>query len=215
MKKKNQPSQHRQQTVRVLETGQIALGEIGFRACARTPSCVSEPRSMGPQQVVGIRQPPGAVRGADRAERRGAGQVPVGLHPPGADQLRLQPRPGPRRSDRLTRLHGKDSHRLRSRSFRAATDCSNATLASAERLTRYTSDLCQDEQNPGPARGPNPEAGALDDSRRCLESKNIADIPLKTVTHHVAMPPGLGLEPSSVPASPGLLQRRIAQRHPG
>ena len=43
-----------------------------------------------------LRQPPGALRGGDRAERRGAGQLPPGLHPPGADQRRLQPRPGTR-----------------------------------------------------------------------------------------------------------------------
>ena len=41
-----------------------------------------------------LRQPPRAVRRADRPERRGAGQLPAGVHAPGADQRRLQPRPG-------------------------------------------------------------------------------------------------------------------------
>ena len=44
-----------------------------------------------------LRQPPRPVRRADRRQRRGPGQLPAGVHPPGADQRRLQPRPGPRR----------------------------------------------------------------------------------------------------------------------
>jgi GH15 family glucan-1,4-alpha-glucosidase len=51
---------------------------------------------------VGLRQPPRAVRRADRAQRRGPGQFPAGLHAPGADQCRLQPRPDPRRPGRMT-----------------------------------------------------------------------------------------------------------------
>ena len=45
---------------------------------------------------AGLRQQPRAVRRADRAERRGPGQLPAGIHAFGADQRGLQPRPGPR-----------------------------------------------------------------------------------------------------------------------
>jgi hypothetical protein len=43
-----------------------------------------------------VRQPPRPVRRADGRQRRGPGQLPAGLHPPGLDQCRLQPRPGAR-----------------------------------------------------------------------------------------------------------------------
>ena len=43
-----------------------------------------------------LRQPPRAVRRADRRVRRGAGQLPAGVHPPGPDQRGRQPGPGPR-----------------------------------------------------------------------------------------------------------------------
>ena len=43
-----------------------------------------------------LRQPPRPVRRADRQQRRGPGQLPAGVHPPGLDQRRLQPRPGAR-----------------------------------------------------------------------------------------------------------------------
>src|SRR6516162_10874894 len=59
-----------------------------------------DPPGRGPAAVradAGLRQPRRAVRRADRTERRGPGQLPASLHPPGADQRRLQPRPGPRR----------------------------------------------------------------------------------------------------------------------
>ena len=63
------------------------------------------PPGGGPPVVradAGIRQPPRTVRRADGSERRGPGQLPAGLHPPGPDQRRLQPRPGSRRPGQLT-----------------------------------------------------------------------------------------------------------------
>ena len=58
-----------------------------------------------------LRQPPRPVRRADRQQRRGAGQLPAGVHPPGPDQRRLQPRPGPRGPAR--RADRADARRLR------------------------------------------------------------------------------------------------------
>src|SRR5262249_2842107 len=52
------------------------------------------------------------VRRADWAERRGPGQLPAGLHAPGADQRRLQPRPGPRRPCGLTPPRAKAGPKL-------------------------------------------------------------------------------------------------------
>src|SRR5262249_30769799 len=51
-----------------------------------------EPPGRGPaavRAVAGLRQPPRAVRRADRAKRRGPGQLPAGLHAPGADRSRM------------------------------------------------------------------------------------------------------------------------------
>jgi GH15 family glucan-1,4-alpha-glucosidase len=43
-----------------------------------------------------VRQPPRLVRRADGRQRRGPGQLPAGLHPPGLDQRRFQSGPGAR-----------------------------------------------------------------------------------------------------------------------
>jgi pyridine nucleotide-disulfide oxidoreductase len=50
-----------------------------------------------------LREPPGPVRRADGAERRGAGELPAGVHPPGPHQRRLHPRPNAGRRGGLTR----------------------------------------------------------------------------------------------------------------
>ena len=44
---------------------------------------------------AGLRQPPGPVRRADGPQRRGPGQFSAGIHAPGLDQRRVQPRPQP------------------------------------------------------------------------------------------------------------------------
>jgi GH15 family glucan-1,4-alpha-glucosidase len=43
-----------------------------------------------------LREPPRPLRRGDRRQRRGAGQLPPGVHAPGTDQRRLQPGPGTR-----------------------------------------------------------------------------------------------------------------------
>ena len=64
------------------------------------------PRPRGQEGVredAHLRQPPGAVRRADRPLGRGARQLPPGLHPPGPDQRRRQPGQGPRPPDGLAK----------------------------------------------------------------------------------------------------------------
>ena len=49
--------------------------------------------AAGVREDAHLRQPPRALLGGDRPDRRGARQLPAGVHPPRADQRRLQPRP--------------------------------------------------------------------------------------------------------------------------
>ena len=49
--------------------------------------------AAGLREDAHLRQPPRALLGGDRPDRRGARQLPPGVHPPGADQRRLQPGP--------------------------------------------------------------------------------------------------------------------------
>ena len=61
----------------------------------------TDPRAAGRRAAAlradaRLRQPPRPLRRADRQQRRGPGQLPAGVHPPGPDQRRLQPRPGAR-----------------------------------------------------------------------------------------------------------------------
>ena len=76
------------QHVHVLAGGGADAGQLGRRPATAGPGAADV------REDAGLREPPGAVRRGDRAERRGPGQFPAGVHAPGADQLRVQPGPG-------------------------------------------------------------------------------------------------------------------------
>ena len=82
----------------------------------------------GLREDAHLRQPPGPVRRADRPLGRGPRQLPPGLHPPGPDQRRPQPRPGPRPP--LTRRSNDLQSGIRSTGLITSPECdaSNASF---------------------------------------------------------------------------------------
>jgi GH15 family glucan-1,4-alpha-glucosidase len=70
-------------------------------------------RPDGVRGDADVRQPPRPLRRADRRRRRSAGQLPPGLHPPGAHQRRREPRSGPGMTPAWSRPVGPPVHRGR------------------------------------------------------------------------------------------------------
>ncbi len=70
-------------------------------------------RPDGVREDADVRQPPRPLRRADRRRRRSAGQLPPGLHPPGAHQHRREPRSGPGLTPAWSRPVGPPVHRGR------------------------------------------------------------------------------------------------------
>ena len=69
------------------------LVEALTRAGRTDPARLDDARLLF-EQMLGYANHLGLYAEQTGAERRGPGQLPAGLHPPGADQRRLQPRPG-------------------------------------------------------------------------------------------------------------------------
>ena len=69
---------------------------LDVHVLVRRGACSGRPPRRGAARVredADLRQPPRPVRRGDRPDRRGARQLPAGLHAPVADQRRGQPRP--------------------------------------------------------------------------------------------------------------------------
>ena len=94
----------------VLDLLLLVRGGAGARRPARS-------RAHRLREDADVRQPPGPLLRGDRPARRAARQLPAGVHPPGADQRRDEPRPPARLAPSSMSTNGTSPQPSKNRVF--------------------------------------------------------------------------------------------------